>query len=257
MQINNYFKNSILFITASIIVLIVFSPFIFPLKNYTPVSDFPQKETTQKYDGFYSDLKFISGSKFYQTFEGRFRNLTGKNIYRLVVLISFYDENTKLEIKSDSIPELKNGEDWRFKIDFVDKSADKVAIDGFVGSINLTPERKLNVISEENYLEILNYKKPTEAELAAQHKELNRQIESNRFEKERIDSAITNKFIQQQRKKLEAKYRGVRLRAESGGIDAMFELSEMLRNGLGCETNIDESIHWLNRFKQQKQEELK
>jgi hypothetical protein len=48
---------------------------------------------------------------------------------------------------------------------------------------------------------------------------------------------------------LSAKYRGVRLRAESGGVEAMFELSEMLRKGIGCETNIAESNQWFEKFK--------
>ncbi len=48
---------------------------------------------------------------------------------------------------------------------------------------------------------------------------------------------------------LKAKYRGVRLRAESGSSEAMLELSEMLRKGIGCETNIAESNQWFEKFK--------
>ena len=58
--------------------------------------------------------------------------------------------------------------------------------------------------------------------------------------------------IDKKHKTLSAKFRGVRLRAESGGLEAMFELSEMLRNGIGCETNINESNQWLNKFNQKR-----
>jgi len=48
---------------------------------------------------------------------------------------------------------------------------------------------------------------------------------------------------------LKSKYRGVRLRAESGSSEAMLELTEMLRKGIGCETNIAESNQWFEKFK--------
>lgn len=63
--------------------------------------------------------------------------------------------------------------------------------------------------------------------------------------------------IDKKHQALSAKFRGVRLRAESGGLEAMFELSEMLRNGIGCETNINESNQWLNKFNQKMQSEIK
>jgi hypothetical protein len=37
---------------------------------------------------------------------------------------------------------------------------------------------------------------------------------------------------------------GVRLRAESGSSEAMLELSEMLRNGTGCENDSEEADQW-------------
>ena len=43
----------------------------------------------------------------------------------------------------------------------------------------------------------------------------------------------------------------------SGSVEAMFELSELLRNGIGCEKNIDESNQWFNKFNQKKQLEPK
>lgn len=55
-------------------------------------------------------------------------------------------------------------------------------------------------------------------------------------------------MIDKKHQALSAKYRGVRLRAGSGGVEAMFESSEMLRNGIGCETNLEESNIWLNKF---------
>ena len=63
--------------------------------------------------------------------------------------------------------------------------------------------------------------------------------------------------IDKKHQTLSAKFRGVRLRAESGGLEAMFELSEMLRNGIGCETNINESNQWLSKFNQKMQSEIK
>jgi hypothetical protein len=49
---------------------------------------------------------------------------------------------------------------------------------------------------------------------------------------------------------LKAKYRGVRLRAESGSSEAMLELSEMLRNGIGCEKDLKEADQWLIKSSQ-------
>ena len=49
---------------------------------------------------------------------------------------------------------------------------------------------------------------------------------------------------------LKAKYRGVRLRAESGSSEAMLELSEMLRNGIGCEKDLKEADQWLMKSSQ-------
>lgn len=49
---------------------------------------------------------------------------------------------------------------------------------------------------------------------------------------------------------LKAKYRGVRLRAESGSSEAMLELSEMLRKGIGCEMNLEEADQWLRKSTQ-------
>ena len=241
------FRVAITFI-AALIVAFTLSIFINP-RN---ISDVPTEENIknhQKYDGIYSDLKFIHNSRVFNSFEGKFKNIAGRDFYGLMVYISFYDGDSKLEIKSDSIALLRSDEEWRFKIDFVDKSADSVRIDGFIESHNSNSE-KLNVISEESYLSLKDNDKPvkkyTEEEIAAHNKEFERQHASNKLEAEKIASIIPNKI----KKQLEAKYRGVRLRAESGGIDAMFELSEMLRNGIGCETNINESIQWLAKYKQ-------
>ena len=56
--------------------------------------------------------------------------------------------------------------------------------------------------------------------------------------------------IDKREKALNAKYRGVRLRAESGSSEAMLELSEMLRNGIGCEKNFEEADQWLRKSTQ-------
>lgn len=63
--------------------------------------------------------------------------------------------------------------------------------------------------------------------------------------------------IDKKHQALSAKFRGVRLRAESGGLEAMFELSEMLRNGIGCETNTEESNIWLDKFREMNQKVAK
>lgn len=72
-----------------------------------------------------------------------------------------------------------------------------------------------------------------------------------------VSNRRNEKEDQKRNNALKSKYRGVRLRAESGGVEAMFELSELLRNGIGCETNINESNQWLSKFNQKRQSEIK
>ncbi len=69
----------------------------------------------------------------------------------------------------------------------------------------------------------------------------------------KIDYQKTNKNDGKRNKILTSKYKGVRLRAESGSFEAMLELSEMLRSGVGCETNLEEANQWLEKFKAQGQ----
>jgi len=244
----------------------VFLTFLIPFcsngtqSNTTSTSS--QGLSAEIYDGVYSGVKFIGDGYRYKSCEGTFRNLTGKKIKNLGVQVSFFDDNSKLQISNDSIDELDAGEDWRFKFNFVDKTANAFRIDSFTGSYGGKRYSDLNVISEERYLEKKKYKKPTDEELAAQHKEWERQTDLQKNELKLTENTndtnkIESKKPSKNQKLLEAKYRGVRLRAESGSVEAMFELSELLRNGIGCDTNIDESNQWFNKFNQKKQLEPK
>ena len=158
-----------------------------------------------------------------------------------------------MQIARDTITELDAGEDWRFKFNYVDKNANSFRIDSFTGLYGVNKYSDLNVISEEIFFEKNKNKPLSEEELSEQVRQKEQKIQINLIESNKIQSLKQNKI----NKLLEAKYRGVRLRAESGGVEAMFELSEMLRNGIGCETNIDESNQWLNKFNQKKQSETK
>lgn len=244
------------------IFLIILIPFYSSSTQPNKASIPVHNSSAEIYDGVYSSLKFVGGGYKYTSFEGTFRNLTGKKIRNLGVQISFFDGNSKLQISNDSIDELGAGEDWRFKVTFVDKNADAVRIDRFTGSYGGNKYSDLNVISEEQFIEKKNYKKPTDEELAAQHKEWERQtaLQKNELkltENQNDTNKIESKKPSKNQKLLEAKYRGVRLRAESGSVEAMFELSELLRNGIGCDTNVDESNQWFNKFNQKKQSEPK
>ena len=250
----------------SVVGACVFLTFLIPVCNsgneYKTTQNDAPKKNNDDYDGVYSGVKFIGDGYRYKSCEGTFRNLTGKKIKNLGVQISFFDDNSKLQISNDSINELDAGEDWRFKFNFVDKTANAFRIDSFTGSYGGNRYSDLNVISEERYLEKKKYKKPTDEELAAQHKEWERQTALQKNELKLTENQNhTNKIESQKpsknQKLLEAKYRGVRLRAESGSVEAMFELSELLRNGIGCEKNIDESNQWFNKFNQKKQLEPK
>jgi len=223
-----------------------------------------QSLSAENYDGVYSGLKFYSDGYRHQYCEGTFRNLTGKKIKNLGVQVSFFDGNSKLQISNDSIDELGAGEDWRFKFQYVDATANAFRIDSFTGSYGGKIYSELNFISEEKFIEEKKYKKPTDEELAAQHKEWERQTALQKQESiltenqnQNEPNKIESKKPTKNQKLLEAKYRGVRLRAESGSVEAMFELSELLRNGIGCEKNIDESNKWFDKFKIQKQTESK
>ena len=253
-------------IRISMLGALIFFTFLIPFcssgnqSNNVPISE--NKSSAEIYDGVYSGVKYIGDGYRYKSCEGTFRNLTGKKIKNLGVQISFFDGNSKLQISNDSIDELGAGEDWRFKFNFVDKTANAFRIDSFTGSYGGNRYSDLNVISEERYLEKKNYKKPTDEELAAQHKEWERQtaLQKNELkltENQNGTNKIESKKPTKNQKLLEAKYRGVRLRAESGSVEAMFELSELLRNGIGCDTNIDESNQWFNKFNQKKQSEPK
>ena len=235
------------------IVIILLIPFC----SSNTQSKIPQfdssKQTVKNYDGVYSDVKYIGDGYRYKSCEGTFKNLTGKKIKNLGVQISFFDGNSKLQTSIDSINELDSGEDWRFKINYVDKKANSFRIDNFTGSYGGNRYSELNFISEESYLEKSKNKPPSEEELSEQVRQKEQKIQIYLIESNKTQSAKQNKI----NKLLEGKYRGVRLRAESGGVEAMFELSEMLRNGIGCETNIDESNQWLNKFNQNKQSEAK
>ena len=244
------------------LIILIPSCFIANQSNKAPTNS--QNSSTESYDGVYADLKFVGGGYSYTGFEGTFRNLTGKQIRNLKVQVSFFDGNSKLQISNDSINELGAGEDWRFKINFVDKNADTVRIDGFTGSYGVNRYSDLNVISEKSFLEKKKYKKQADEAFAKQNKEIDKQAEIHQSESILDESKNQNepnklepKKPNKNQKLLEAKYRGVRLRAESGGVEAMFELSELLRNGIGCETNIDESNQWLKKFNQNQQSEPK
>ena len=250
------------------IVIILLIPF-FSSNTQSKIPQFENcfessKQPTKNYDGVYSDVNYIGDGYRYKSCEGTFKNLTGRKINNLGVQISFFDGNSKLQTSLDSIGELGANENWKFKIDYVDKNAVTVRFDKFTENISFVGVSELNVISEEKFIEKKNYKKPTAEELAAQHKEWERQTALQKQEIKIIENQnqnetnkIESKKINKSQKLLEGKYRGVRLRAESGGVEAMFELSEMLRNGIGCETNIDESNQWLNKFNQKKQSETK
>jgi len=247
---------------GALFVLILLFPFYYSGKQSNKVPIPEHKNSTEIYDGVYSGVKFIGDGYRYKSCEGTFRNLTGKKIKNLGVQVSFFDDNSKLQISNDSIDELDAGEDWRFKFNFVDKTANAFRIDSFTRSYGGKRYSDLNVISEERYLEKKKYKKPTDEELAAQHKEWERQTDLQKNELKLTENTndtnkIESKKPSKNQKLLEAKYRGVRLRAESGSVEAMFELSELLRNGIGCETNIDESNKWFDKFKIQKQTESK
>jgi len=245
------------FLRISAIGACIFLIFLIPLcsngNQSKTVSNSSQGFSAENYDGVYSGFKFYGDGHRYKSCEGTFRNLTGKRIKNLGVQVSFFDGNSKLQISNDSIDELGAGEDWRFKFKYVDATANTFRVDSFTGSYGVNRYSELNVISEESYLEKTKNKPPTEEELSEQVRQKERKTEFALVESNKTESIKQNKI----KKQLESKYRGVRLRAESGGVQAMFELSEMLRNGIGCETNIDESNQWLNKFNQNKQSEAK
>lgn len=245
----------------SICVLLIFTIPFCANSNAKNVSENKTNDFSKiKYDGVYSDLKFIGDGYRYTSFQGKFKNLTGRRLSKLGVQVSFFEGKSKLQILNTSIEELGPNEDWKFVINYVDKNATTVRIDKINEYISGIGKSDLVVISEESFIqeknkiiERENYKKPTEEELAAQHKEWERQTAIQKVE----SSLKENQTKIKNQKLLEAKYRGVRLRAESGSVEAMFELSNMLRNGIGCNTNIEESIQWLNKFQKQKQTQSK
>ncbi len=236
----------------SICVLLIFTIPFCANSNAKNVSENKTNDFSKiKYDGVYSDLKFIGDGYRYTSFQGKFKNLTGRRLSKLGVQVSFFEGKSKLQILNTSIEELGPNEDWKFVINYVDKNATTVRIDRVNEYISGIGKSDLVVTSEENFLEKINYNKPTEEELAAQHKEWERQTALQKAESNLKENQSKVKI----QKLLESKYRGVRFRAESGSVEAMFELSEMLRNGIGCNTNIEESIQWLNKFQKQKQTE--
>lgn len=179
------------------IVIILIIPF-FSSNTQSKIPQFESsKQPTKKYDGVYSDVNYIGDGYRYKSCEGTFKNLTGRTINNLGVQISFFDGNSKLQTSFDSIGELGANENWKFKIDYVDKNAVTVRFDKFTENISFVGVSELNVISEEKFIEKKNYKKPTDEELAAQHKEWERQTALQKQETKIIENQtqnITNKI---------------------------------------------------------------
>jgi hypothetical protein len=123
-----------------------------------------------------------------------------------------------------------------------------------IKSLDLTRRIAVGYESRDNHKKWINSKVvPSKLEWLSE-------IENKKVAERKVVDENDRKIkvvIDKKHQALSAKFRGVRLRAESGGLEAMFELSEMLRNGIGCETNINESNQWLSKFNQKMQSEIK
>lgn len=170
------------------------------------------------------------------TVDGTARYNWDTGLKRIIISFSYYDnDNNKLGTTSDIIGSLSPGETWRFKAHTFDRDATRFRFDGIQCSYGGL-QSDFTWLQDELQVQM---RAKAEAAYADQQKREAMGREWRAREKAKARAAEEDQARKSTRQLAEAKFRGVKLRAESGSGEAMAELSEMYRAGQG--TAVDEA----------------